>query len=449
MLQKTGDQRFLKTSVFFEQVYLLSQRLGLEYTRALQLVAARAKASIIKSLLLRFASTIASGESEHLFIREETRIESGRYSNEYARSVENLKKWTDSYAAMLVSVTLIVVVAMVSSLLGALDSTFIIIVGATMFLITSGGVYIILRTAPYEQTTYEGDTDGPPDRATAKFLFRVLGPMGLMLGLTAGLVWGVGFGLLALGAFLFPIGYYANRDDQRVRAIDQEVPTFIRSLGSIAGTTNTTLGSALNHLDLQSMGSLEPHIMRLRTRVRSELPAEMSWERFKTDSGNELLRRSTEMMVDGVEMGGNGEEIGEIASSYATTVSESRQVRLMAASTFSFLVIPMHAAMTALLLFILQIVHTFDEKLFEVAAGAGASATGSIPGLDIFKSQDLTLITAVITMVILVLTAANALAPKFAAGGHSLKIASTLSIMCFISGVNMILVPKVAGSLLG
>ena len=453
ILKRAGEQKLLQTSVVFEQVHLLAQRLGVEYTRALQLVAGKARAKNLKSLLLRFANSIASGESEHIFIREETRIAGGRYRNEYERSLENLKKWTDAYAAMLVSVTLIVVVSMVSTLLGALGTSFIIVVGITMFLVTSGGVYVILRTAPYEQVTYDGDRDGPPDRATSRFFLRTLGPMGLLLALPTGLVFGVGPALITLGAFVYPIGFFANRDDKKIAEMDREVPTFIRSLGTISGTTTSTLSTAMVSLDLESMGTMEPHVLRLRTRLRSELPAELTWERFKTETGNELLRRSTEMLVDGVEMGANGEEVAEIASSYASSVTELRQKRQIVASSFSFLVIPMHVAMTALLLFILQIVITFDEKLAEVSAGGPesttATAAANVPGLEIFQSQDLTLITAMITMVILVLTVANALAPKFASGGHNLKIGATLGVACMISGINMVLIPNVAGALLG
>ena len=303
ILRRAGEQHALKTSVFFEQVHLLARRLGVEYTRALQMVARKAKASNIRSLLLRFSNTIATGESEQTFIREEARIEGNRYSNEYVRSVENLKKWTDAYAAMMVSVTLIVVVSLVSTLLGALDNSFILIVVGAMFMITSGGVYIILRTAPYEQTTYDGETNGPPDRARARFLIRTLGFIGLMLAMVIGLVYGIGPALVCFAIFLFPAGFMARRDDKKVTAIDKEVASFVRSLGTIAGAKGTTLSSALNSLDIAPLESLQPHLLRLRTRLASQLPGRLSWERFKTDTGNELLRRSTDMLVDGVEMG--------------------------------------------------------------------------------------------------------------------------------------------------
>jgi len=454
ILQRVGQQK-LKTSVIFEQVNLLAQRLGVEYTRSLQLVAAKARAQSIKSLLLRFASTIASGESEHVFIREESRLEGGRYANEYNRSIENLKKWSDAYAALLVSVTLIIVVALVSTLLGALEQNFILIMGFTMLMITTGGVFLILRTAPYEQITYDGESGGPQERTRARLLLKTLGFLGFLLAAVLSVTLGVGYALIVFGIFLLPAGYYARLDDKRVRSLDVEVPTFVRSLGTVAGATSSTVSSALAQLDLGSMGNLAPHIVRLRTRLLSQLPTRLSWERFKSETGNELLARSSDMLVDAVEMGGKGEEIGEITSVYASAVAELRQVRQLTASSFSFLIIPMHTAMVGLLLFIVEIVSTFDEKLRDAAVGMSSgsdAAAGSVSGagsLDMFQPQDLTMINGVITMAILTMTVANALAPKFAGGGHNLKIAMSLSVTSLISGINMLIVPSVAGGLLG
>ena len=454
ILQRAGEQRGLKTSVFFQQVHLLAQRLGVEYTRALQLVAEKARAPNAKSLLLRFSNTIASGESEHAFLREESRIAGGRYASEYERSVENLKKWTEAYAALMVSVTLIVVVALVSTLLGALDQSFIVIVGVTMFMITSAGVFIILRTAPYEQLTYDGVTLGPSDRARARKLLRVLGPIGAILGSVLLITLGLGPALIAVGLCLLPTGYFARRDDREVHQIDEEVPTFIRSLGNIASSTGSTLSAALNNLDTAPLVRLRPHIGRLRTRLSNRLLTDLSWERFQADVGNELLRRSTEMLVVGVELGADGEEVGNIASSYSTRVMELREIRGLTASSFSVLVIPMHVAMTGLLLFVLQIVVSFEELLGDVSGGISGeevtqgSSGGAVPGIDLFQGQDLTLVAGMITMVILILTVANGLAPKFAAGGHSLKIAFSLGITSLISGINVVVVPVLAGGLM-
>ena len=63
ILEWTMRQPYV-TVVYFRQVYLLSKRLGFEYSRAFRLVARRAKAMSMKNLLLRFAGAISSGVSD-------------------------------------------------------------------------------------------------------------------------------------------------------------------------------------------------------------------------------------------------------------------------------------------------------------------------------------------------------------------------------------------------
>ena len=351
------------------------------------------------------------------------------------------------------SVSLIIVVALTSTLMGAVDQSFVFIIGAVMFCITAGGVYVILRSAPYEQVTYDGEPIGSQDRRTASLLLRTLGTLGLLSAVFIGYRMGAGPALLILGIFLLPAAYFAVRDDGRVHAIDGEVATFVRALGSVAGATGSTPASALDKIDLKSMGSLEPHIVRLKIRLASHLPSELCWDRFKAEAGSELLRRALEMLMDGVELGGDADEIGEIAGSYASSIAELREKRRLTSSSFTYLVIPMHAAMTGLLLFILEIIANFNNRLSEAAVGLLDKAETAVPtmvqgtGLQIFQSQDLTMVTLMVTSVVVTLTFANALAAKITSGGHDLKLAFTLGVTCIISGANMIVVPRLAAAI--
>ena len=57
--------------------------------------------------------------------------------------------------------------------------------------------------------------------------------------------------------------------------------------------------------------------------------------------------------------------------------------------------------------------------------------------------------TTILTLgAVLVLTVANSLAPKFATGGHSLQLLFYGSIMCTITGMNLLLIPPIAQGLL-
>ena len=313
VLEQCGRQRF-KTAVFFEYIHLLAKRMGLEYTQAFQLVSQKARASSIKSLLLRFAASISSGESEREFIAQEAKVEAERYSNEYERSVENLRKWTDAYAAILVSVTLIMVVSMVSTMMGSLGQNFIVLMAFTVFFITGIGVFVIYKAAPVEQITYETSQGTTRLRRLAKTTLLLV-PLGVLLGIVLGSQFGIlaGFSVffLLVGISLLPAGYYAWKDDVSVAQLDSESPTFIRSVGNVAGSTGVTLTEGLRRIDIRSMGALEPHINRLQVRLGARLPTYECWEKFREETGSELVNRTTHMLVDGSELGGRPDLVGQ------------------------------------------------------------------------------------------------------------------------------------------
>ena len=108
ILEWTIKQNY-KTVTFFRQVYLLAKRTGFEYAWAFQMVARKTRAEIVKSLLLRFAGAISSGYPERDFLQEEARVQREQYINGYYRGLETVTKWGDAYAALLVSVSLVVV----------------------------------------------------------------------------------------------------------------------------------------------------------------------------------------------------------------------------------------------------------------------------------------------------------------------------------------------------
>ena len=76
--------------VYFRQVFLLAKKMGIEYSRAFTLVGRIAKATTVRSLLLRLAGAAASGEGERETINEELEVEKEQFSSQYERSVESL-----------------------------------------------------------------------------------------------------------------------------------------------------------------------------------------------------------------------------------------------------------------------------------------------------------------------------------------------------------------------
>ena len=74
LFQKTAELGY-STSGYFHRVHLVAQRLNYDYARACQLVADATENDVVNSLLLRFASSLSSGEPESVFLARETEIQ--------------------------------------------------------------------------------------------------------------------------------------------------------------------------------------------------------------------------------------------------------------------------------------------------------------------------------------------------------------------------------------
>ena len=440
-----------QTVGYFRQVYLLTKRLGFEYARAFRLVAGKAGAHSVKNLLLRFAGAISSGVSEADFLAEEAKVEREQDLNRYYRSLEALTKRGDAYAALFVSVSLVVVVAMMSTMLSDLGDAFVLILTGAMTMVSAFGVYIIFRTAPVEVRTYQ-NRRGPKERRWAKRLSFTLVPGGVFLGAVVGLNYGFDLFLITLGISMLPPGILGWMDNSKVNQRDQEAAPFLRSLGNVTGAMGTTVGAALDKIDRRSLGTLEPAIRRLQIRLRKQITPEKSWEAFRDETGSQLISRSTRMFVDSVALGGPPERVGAIAAEYAMDSALMRARRSVSAAPFAFLVIPLHFAMTALTVFVLEIMKAFNTRIAEASAilesQSGGSGLALLPSLPVFQAQNLSMLSYLTLTALVSMTISNALAPKFALGGHFTIVAFFGSITCVMSGLNMLIIPPIAQSVM-
>lgn len=450
ILEWTLKQNY-RTVRYFRQVYILTKRAGFEYSRAYQMVARKTKATTMRSLLLRFAGAISSGYPEREFLKEEAKVNREQYINSYYRSLETVTKWGDAYAALLVSVSLVVVVSMISTMLSDLSDTFVIVLAFTMFSVTGMGVFIIYRTSPYEIKTYKYKY-GPKTREMAIKFFYYFVPAGACLALIIAFAWGLGPAFLLLGFALLPSGFMAWRDDQQLDKIDQETSTFIRSLGNVSASLGSTVANALRKLDKASMGTLEPYIERLQIRLSSNISPDKCWDAFRDECGAELMNRTTRIFADGVALGGSPEIVGALAAEYSMDAALMRSRRNVSAAPFAFLTIPLHFAMTGLMIFILEIMKSFNDRITQAVLDLEAQTSGgtlaALPALPVFQPHNMTMITVLTMCALVAYTISNALAPKFAKGGHPLNIAGFGAITCILTGFNLVIVPPIASGIL-
>ncbi|MFQ5472089.1 MAG: hypothetical protein ACE5FA_04290 [Dehalococcoidia bacterium] len=441
-------------SPYFARVANLVQSLGYDYSHACHVVSRTAQDDVMRQFLLRFGNSMASGEPEPTFLVRERDVMLEDYTNEYERAIESLRKWTDAFVALLVSCNLIVLVALISNMIYNLGSVLMIVVEVVAIVAAAMGAYLLYRISPFDPMVHKMEHKSEEQQRMSR-VARILFPTALLAALGAYFVLGnIAYSLLAAGFLVLPVGLIANGLESKIDARDRDIADFLRALGGVTGARGSTVIESLGHIDPRAIGSLEPELKRLLTRVSCGINTTLSWSRFMTDTGSELIHRVVRGFWDGNDLGGDPEKIGAYSADMALRVWLLRAKKKLVSSTFNYVIIPMHIALTGTLVFISEVVTAFNTKLVEaqdVATPENASSINpediGIPGALSFQSFDTGFIATMVMVVILSLTAINGFAPRAAAGGHSYKTAFFGSITMITSGVILLALPPMAQSL--
>ena len=451
LFQKTAELGYT-TSGYFHRVHLVAQRLNYDYARACQLVADATESEVVKSLLLRFSASLASGEPESVFLARETEIQLEQYTRKYERDLESLRKWTDAYVALMVSVTLVVVVSLVSMMIYSVGTAFILGLAFMMCGIAALGDWVIYRTSPVEPKTHKRAEKSRTQNQMLS-VAKILLPAGALLGALVGFVFNIGAGMIAAGVTVAPVGILAFMDDQRVDQQDRDLSTFLRSLGSIVGAIGTTVTEGMERMNQRSLASLEQGVRRLHVRLRSGIRPDMCWDRFIAETGSELVDRSTSTFWDTIKLGGDPDAIGYLSSLFALKISLMRENRKLVSQTFMYLMLPLHAVLIGILMFVTEVMVIFAQQLNNIQSQAisttDPTTTGGIDVTNVlaFASPNVAFIRGFALVVVLFLTVVDTWSPHATAGGHHHKVWAYAAVMMVISGLGLMLIPHMVGGL--
>ncbi len=216
------------------------------------------------------------------------------------------------------------------------------------------------------------------------------------------------------------------------------------------GAVGTTVSEGLSRLNRRALGAMEPHVRRLYVRLTNDLPSDMTWARLAGETGSELITRTVRIFSDGIKVGGDPAAVGELASSFGQKVSLLRASRSLVTTSFAFVVVPMHAVLLTIILFVTEVVLIFGGKIAEVQdenLDSDLIAEAGVSNAIVFAAPDAAFIRLLVVVSIIMLTMANSFAPYAAAGGHRYKIFYFAVIMMLISGVAYLAVPEVVQGL--
>lgn len=445
----TSEQKEYPISIYFRQVYVLASKWGYEYSRACKYLSKKAKDSKLSDLLGRMATALASGEPEKEFLKNEMMTGGEVFSNQYERKIEELKKWTDGYTALLVSTTLVVTIILISSMIYPMGNlrvmSFMVLI--LLFTICGIGIFALYCSAPCEEKTHSLKHKSK-EQKKSELLAKTLLPAG---GAVAVLLFSrqveVGYIFLALAAFMFPSGIQAMINDRKIDKRDANFPAFIKTLGSLAGTMGITTSSAMKKLDKETVGFLEPLVEKLHLGLSLDLKPAFCWERFIGESGSELINRSSRIFNDAIDLGGDPAEVGHIVSSSSLAIVLLRMKRKLVSSGFTGLIIVLHTVMSGLLVFIIEIMKAFSGMMEEMYSSHLSDMAGGDMGslgitMNLFGGgENIEFLYMFTLAAVFILTLSDTIAVKVTEGGGNYKLFFYGAVMFALSGIVLICVP--------
>jgi flagellar protein FlaJ len=432
---------------YFKKVELARKRLKYDYARACRAVGEPLKEQEMKGFLLRLSSSLISGEPEAEFLTREAKARAEDYENEYGRSLEALKMWTDAYVSLILAAVLVVVIGIVSTMIWKIQTGLIIGMAFLSVSVTAAGVWLIWVVSPKEPKVLRW-AGSKEQKIARKFVKPFLAIAIVIAAVFLSTSQNLGLALLAISAIVFPVGFIVSRDDGKINKRDNEVGTFLRSLGGVCTALGTTVNSALGRIDLNAINVLRGPVRNLHTRLTAGIKSRLSWRKFIDETGSELANRSVGMFYDAIEVGGSAGQAGQHASAFANRIALLRARRRTVSGPFKWLCITMHTAIVIILVFITEVIVAFGGMV-----GRAQEVLPKVPGapsLSYFSSFNLSGLEIMHTLImplVLIFTVANAIVPCVAEGGNKYKILANLSITGAISGVALLVLPALAEAL--
>jgi flagellar protein FlaJ len=435
---------------FFEQIVNLADKLRLNYPDACRMVGMKAKSEQMRTFLLRFADALRSGEPLAPFLAREANVQGDHYTNEYERQLESLKKWNDGYTSIAVSAALIVIINMVSTMIYNVGPAIMMGMVAAAIVVDFIVAWIVSRAAPQEVLSVPW-REGSDEQRSALMLLKILSGAAIVATAVLALLrLNVGWVLLVPALLIIPAGLASSKAEAKVMKRDMEIGAFFRSIGGTATSRGTTLGEALNRIELNSFPALEPVIKKLSRRLRASAKPELCWQMFGKESGSRLISQATGIFYEATNLGGDPETAGVLCSLFSTRTAMLRAKRSGVAATFAWLMMVMHGVLAALMVFILEILKKFMELMSSAVptdVQAEAERTLAIQLLS-FAAPPIALLERVTVAMLILLALVNGFAIVSSEGTHLFKISFYLSIMLLLTGIAFLVVPPLVGRLL-
>ncbi|MDD1664091.1 MAG: archaellar assembly protein FlaJ [Methanomicrobiales archaeon] len=453
----TGKRFEYVPSKYIGKADYFVKRWNYSYSEALKIVAKNLRNDVLKSVFNRYANSIESGVPDEEFLERELATIRSVYRNTVEQGIEMVKKWGDAYVAMLFSGVLVALIIMLSVAIfapGGIDSTLNLSYFAVIT-ISVFGLITMFRAVPEDRRTHGLKDRYSREQGTIRRMER---PLLLVTGAGCALLWflGVpaGFIYLLAGVLLAPLGIIGFIDDSHIIGRDTDFPTFIRTLGSVMGGKGIPMVQGFLEVDRASLPKIRDLVDSIYSKLNLGLDENQSWNRFIGESGSNNIYKYTNIFRDSVTLGGSPDKVGLIVGTSCLEQVLLRDKRHMVSMGFVSLLVPMHAAMVGILLFLFHIMANISTAIETVMSGLGESqaaisgGSSAMPtGLDVTFLMHFPIdkMTAYVMIIIFIITVSNIIAGRIVYGGDRYIFYLFATLLFSISGVLAIAAPVIVG----
>jgi len=363
---------------------------------------------------------------------------------------------------MILSMTFALVFAVVLPVLTGTDPTMTVAAVIAMFIFVQTGFYIAIRAmAPYDPLWYhpEGITTDIDKWMIATFATGVSLTIFLSV-ISIGGFFGVSPLSLEMIVPISPVplplyiaipvtpllipGIYMRRVENKVKAKDEEFPSFIRALGAAEGAKQATSSMVLQSLRKKDFGELTGNIDGLYKRLNMRIEPTSAWRYFTADCRSYLIQKFSEMYLIGREMGGSPKQLGEIIATNMNVVLQLRQQRNQATTTLIGLLYGISAASTFAFFIGLQVVNILANMTLDINT-SGQFDVGSLINTQVYN---IPLIEFLLILVIVFNAFLSSLMIRETDGGHKLNAYLHFVIIVWLGSLISILTKNMVSSFL-
>ncbi len=415
----------------------------------------------LADFLDRLGYTIGAGQSleDYLLSEQEQIIQN--YSTVYEGALDNLEVMKDLYLSMILSMTFALVFAVVLPVLTGTDPTLTVSAVIVLFIFVQSGFFLAVRSlAPYDPIWYhpESRRSSMDGRLRWAFFGGVV-VCGLMAGFAGASLLGVS--PVSLGAVvpilgsplplvLYPVisitplvipGMVLRREEQRIKARDEEFPSFIRALGATEGAKQSTTSAVLKSLRRKDFGPLSPKIDDLYKRLNMRIEPASAWRYFTADCRSYLIQTFSEMYLVGREMGGSPKLLGDLIAENMNEVLQLRQQRRQATTTLIGLLYGISAAATFAFFIGLEVVNILSNMELDLQS----TTEFQLESLIHTSVYNIPLIEFLLIVVVMFSAMLSALVIRVTDGGHKINSYLHFVVLAWISAIIAILTRLLVG----